>query len=115
MSDVVIWAALIALGASIIGWGLATWWLARQFRLENQRQHYYKTLEKTGEILDNCKDLADLVYQYQGGKAHDTGGARESRSEPHARARHGSEEWRRLTPPGCPGVVLCLPRFARQG
>ena len=63
MSDV-IWAAIIALGTSVVGWGLATWWQSKQTRLENQRQHYYRTLEKTGEILEDCSDLADLVYQY---------------------------------------------------
>jgi hypothetical protein len=63
MSDV-IWAAIIALGTSIVGWGLATWWQARQAARENRREHYYKTLEKTGTILDECRALGELVYQF---------------------------------------------------
>ncbi len=63
MSEILL-QSLITIGASILGWGLAMIGQAVQTRRENSREHYYKVLEKTEDILLRCAELSDTVYQF---------------------------------------------------
>jgi hypothetical protein len=59
-----IWQALIPVGASIIGWGLAMVGQAIQAGRENTRGHYYKVLERTEDIFSRCLALSDSIYAF---------------------------------------------------
>ena len=59
-----LWEALIPVGASVLGWGLAMIGQAVQARRENNREHYYKVLERTEDIFARCAALSDSVYDF---------------------------------------------------
>ena len=63
MSEIVL-QSVITVGASVLGWGLAMIGQAVQARRENNREHYYKVLEKTEDILSRCSGLYDTVYEF---------------------------------------------------
>jgi hypothetical protein len=58
------WQSLIPVGAAIIGWGLAMIGQAVQASRVNRREHYYKVLERTEDILARCNALADFIYEF---------------------------------------------------
>ncbi len=60
----IIWQSLVAVGASVVGWSLAMIGQAVQARRENNREHYYKVLERTEDIFARCSALSDSVYDF---------------------------------------------------
>ena len=60
MSEIV-FQSLITIGASLLGWRLAMIGQAVQARKENNRELYYKVLEKSEDILSRCSGLSDTI------------------------------------------------------
>jgi len=65
----------VTLGSTILGWFLATvwqWWLTKREdkrqqdirAFENEKEHYYRALEKTEQLVDQCSEVSDLLYQF---------------------------------------------------